>query len=77
MAGGAGGGGHPDHPTQTIDEVVVHPQTVALGMLQKTPDGRMDIFGLPMSFDGERPPLRNAAPALGADTEALLPTGKA
>ena len=69
--------GIPTTPTQTIDEVVVHPQTVALGMLQKTPDGRMDIFGLPMSFDGERPPLRNAAPALGADTEALLPSRKA
>lgn len=68
--------GIPATPTQTIDEVVVHPQTAALGMLQKTPDGRMDIFGLPMSFDGHRPPLRNAAPELGADTDAVLPATK-
>ena len=68
--------GIPTTPTQTIDEVVVHPQTAALGMLQKTPDGRMDIFGLPMSFDGHRPPLRNAAPDLGADTDAVLPAKK-
>ncbi|WP_374448236.1 CaiB/BaiF CoA transferase family protein [Stella sp.] len=68
--------GIPTTPTQTIDEVVVHPQTAALGMLQKTPDGRMDIFGLPMSFDGQRPPLRNAAPELGADTDAVLPAKK-
>lgn len=63
--------GIPATPTQTIDEVVVHPQTAALGMLQKTPDARMDIFGLPMSFDGQRPPLRNAAPGLGADNDVL------
>ncbi|MGE0718624.1 MAG: CaiB/BaiF CoA transferase family protein [Alphaproteobacteria bacterium] len=69
--------GIPTTPTQTIDEVVTHPQTAALGMLQKTPDGRMDIFGLPMSFDGERPAMRNAAPALGADNASVLPTGKA
>src|SRR5690606_19056540 len=69
--------GIPTTPTQTIDEVVVHPQTAALGMLQKTPDGRMDILGLPMSFDGRRPPMRNAAPALGADNDAILPTEKA
>ncbi|MCC7274101.1 MAG: CoA transferase [Alphaproteobacteria bacterium] len=64
--------GIPATPTQTIDEVVVHPQTAALGMLQRTPDGRMDILGLPLSFDGERPALRNAAPALGADTDTIL-----
>ncbi len=69
--------GIPTTPTQTIDEVVVHPQTAALGMLQKTPDGRMDILGLPMSFDGQRPPMRNAAPTLGADNDAILPTEKA
>lgn len=68
--------GIPTTPTQTIDEVVVHPQTAALGMLQKTPDGRMDIFGLPMSFDGQRPAMRNAAPELGADTDDLFPTPK-
>ena len=69
--------GIPCAPTQTIDEVVAHPQTAALGMMQKTPDGRMDILGMPMSFDGKRPPMRNAAPALGADTDDVLAREKA
>ncbi len=57
--------GVPCAPTQTVDEVLAHPQTEALGMAQPAADG-MRLVGLPLSFDGERPPLRNLAPKLGA-----------
>ena len=41
-------------------------------MLQPTPDGKMALIGLPLSFDGARPELRRSPPALGADTGAIL-----
>jgi crotonobetainyl-CoA:carnitine CoA-transferase CaiB-like acyl-CoA transferase len=62
--------GVPNSPIQSIDEVLAHPQTAALGIVQETGDDEMRLIGLPVSFDGERPPLRNIAPSLGADNEA-------
>ena len=53
---------------QTIDEVLQHPQTLALEMLQKTPDGRKAFMGTPLSFDGERALMQRGPPDLGADT---------
>jgi crotonobetainyl-CoA:carnitine CoA-transferase CaiB-like acyl-CoA transferase len=64
--------GVPSAPMQNVDEVLAHPQTKALGMLQESPDGRLTIMGLPLSFDGERPPFRRAAPQLGEHTDELL-----
>jgi crotonobetainyl-CoA:carnitine CoA-transferase CaiB-like acyl-CoA transferase len=64
--------GVPSAPMQSVDEVVAHPQTKALGMIQESPDGRLTIMGLPLSFDGERPPFRRAAPELGEHTDELL-----
>jgi crotonobetainyl-CoA:carnitine CoA-transferase CaiB-like acyl-CoA transferase len=64
--------GVPSAPMQSVDQVLAHPQTQALGMLQQSPDGRLTIMGLPLSFDGERPPFRRAAPQLGEHTEELL-----
>ncbi len=63
--------GVPSGPVQTLDQVVAHPQTIAMGMLQTSPDGRVRTMGLPISFDGERPPSRGTAPALGADNAML------
>jgi crotonobetainyl-CoA:carnitine CoA-transferase CaiB-like acyl-CoA transferase len=63
--------GVPNSPIQSIDEVLAHPQTAALGIVQETGDDEMRLIGLPVSFDGERPPLRNIAPSLGADNEAF------
>jgi crotonobetainyl-CoA:carnitine CoA-transferase CaiB-like acyl-CoA transferase len=62
----------PCAPLQTLDEVVVHPQTEALGMLRPTPDGRMRLMGLPISFDGTRPAIRRDPAPLGADTAMVL-----
>ena len=61
--------GVPNSPIQGVDEVLAHPQVKALGILQETGDEAMKLVGLPLSFDGERPPLRNLAPRLGADNE--------
>ena len=63
--------GVPVAPLQTIDQVVGHPQTEALGMLQPTPDGRMTLMGLPLSFDGTRPPMRRGPPDLGEHTSMI------
>ncbi|HEX4534512.1 MAG TPA: CoA transferase [Rhizomicrobium sp.] len=61
--------GVPCAPVQSASEVIAHPQTHALGMLQPTPDDKMVLVGTPLSFDGVRPDIRHAAPELGADTQ--------
>jgi crotonobetainyl-CoA:carnitine CoA-transferase CaiB-like acyl-CoA transferase len=61
--------GVPNSPVQSIDEVLAHPQTSALGIAQQTGDESMKLIGLPISLDGERPGLRNIAPALGQDND--------
>lgn len=67
--------GVPNAPTQTIDEVLEHPQTIAAGMVQSLKGAPINLIGLPVSFDGERPGLRSMAPELGADTDEVM--GKA
>jgi len=64
--------GVPSAPMQTLDAVLSHPQTQALGLLQESPDRRYRLVGPPLSFDGERPPFRLSTPALGQHTEQLL-----
>ncbi len=64
--------GVPCAPVLTLDQVVAHPQSRALGMLQDAPDGGLPLMGLPLSFNGERPPFRNSAPALGNATDTVL-----
>ena len=62
----------PNAPLQTIDEVLAHPQTAASGMLQPSPDGALAVVGLPLTFDGARPPFTTRAPALGADNQLVF-----
>lgn len=64
--------GVPCGPVQTLDQVVAHPQTEALGILQTAPDGALSTVGLPLSFDGERPRWERAAPALGEHNDEVL-----
>jgi crotonobetainyl-CoA:carnitine CoA-transferase CaiB-like acyl-CoA transferase len=64
--------GVPCAPLQRIDQVVAHPQTAALGMLQPSPDGSITLLGLPLSFDGKRPEFRRMPPTLGQHTEEVL-----
>ena len=66
--------GIPVAPLLTLDEVIAHPQTVAVGMVQEAPDGHFPMVGIPLQFDGVRPPLRTLPPKIGAQTERVLGT---
>lgn len=68
--------GVPCAPLQSVDQVVEHPQTQALEMVRETPDGKMSLVGLPLSFDGVRPSLRRGPPDLGSDTGLVLGRGE-
>lgn len=65
--------GVPCAPLQDTAEVVAHPQTAALGMLQSLPGSALTLMGLPVSFAGRRPPLRRLPPPYGRDDDALGP----
>ncbi|MEO5693765.1 MAG: CoA transferase [Usitatibacter sp.] len=69
--------GVPSAPTQSVSEVLAHPQTRALGMVQPVPDGTMELMSLPLRFDGQRPPIRSSPPALGADNGAVFQISEA
>jgi crotonobetainyl-CoA:carnitine CoA-transferase CaiB-like acyl-CoA transferase len=64
--------GIPNGPIHTLDQVVADAQTQALGILQRKPGSELSLIGLPLSFDGARPPFDKAAPALGEDNERIL-----
>jgi crotonobetainyl-CoA:carnitine CoA-transferase CaiB-like acyl-CoA transferase len=68
--------GVPCAPVQNVQQMLEHPQTHALGMLQPVPGSSIPMIGLPVSFDGMRPTPRSSSPALGADTEALMRSPK-
>ena len=67
-------GGIPNAPILHMGEVLAHPQTEALGIVQKDPAiDDMRLVGLPMKFDGERP-YRRTPPALGQDNDDIFGT---
>ena len=57
--------GVPSAPVRGTAEVMAHEQTLALDMLQNLPGDSLRLVGMPLRFDGERPPLRRSAPSLG------------
>lgn len=68
--------GIPNGPMQSVDQVVGDAQTAALGIIQQSPvkdwvSNPLSLVGLPLSFDGVRPPFAKAAPALGEDNAAV------
>jgi len=64
--------GVPNARMQSIDQVLAHEQTKALGIVQKSPDGKIALIGSPLSFDGVRLPFRLSPPELGAQTADIL-----
>jgi len=56
---------------QTVDEVLKHPQTDALGMLMQPADSELRLIGLPLRFNGKRPAVTSAPPALGEHSSIL------
>ncbi|MDF1721845.1 MAG: CoA transferase [Minwuia sp.] len=67
--------GVPSAPTQTTEEVLAHPQTIASGMMQKLAGYPLSLIGMPLQFDGNRPGLRSSAPALGEGNDEILKPG--
>ena len=63
--------GVPCSPVNDLAQMLVHPQTSALGLVQSVPGTGMQFVGLPLSFDGKRPQPVSAPPRLG-EHNALL-----
>jgi len=68
--------GIPNGPIHTLDQVVADAQTKALGIIQRCPGSDLALVGLPLSFDGMRPPFDKPAPALGEDNDAVMSTAR-
>jgi crotonobetainyl-CoA:carnitine CoA-transferase CaiB-like acyl-CoA transferase len=62
--------GIPNSPIQTLDQVIADPQIAALGIIQQL--SAISLVGLPLSFDGVRPPFAKTAPRLGEDNSEIL-----
>jgi crotonobetainyl-CoA:carnitine CoA-transferase CaiB-like acyl-CoA transferase len=70
-----GAAGVPCAPVQTLTEVVADEQVAAIGAISPLEHERVagfSVVNLPVTFDGAYLPHRNAPPALGADTAAVL-----
>jgi crotonobetainyl-CoA:carnitine CoA-transferase CaiB-like acyl-CoA transferase len=68
--------GIPNSPIQTLDQVVADAQTAALGIIQQGPGSpALSLVGLPLSFDGTRPPFAKRAPELGEDNSEIIDPG--
>ena len=63
--------GIPCSPIHNFQQVLEQPQTQALGILQEIPEIDLRVVGLPVSFNGNRPPVRHRAPALGEHSEEV------
>jgi crotonobetainyl-CoA:carnitine CoA-transferase CaiB-like acyl-CoA transferase len=63
--------GIPCAPIHDFEQVMAQPQTEAIGIFQNIPEVDLRIVGLPLSFDGERPPIRHRAPQIGEHNEAM------
>ena len=64
--------GVPCAPIQDLQQVMAEPQTAATAMISEVPGLGLSLMGLPLSFDGVRPPIRSAAPKLGEHNRELL-----
>ncbi len=63
--------GIPASPIHDIAAVKAHPQVRALDILRPMGEVALEGVALPVSFGGERPPIRSGAPALGEANAAL------
>ena len=64
--------GVPCAPIQNLAQMLSHPQTQALGLVQDVPGTGMRFLGLPLSFNGERPSSYAPPPQLGEHTKDWL-----
>lgn len=69
------GAGVPCAPVNSLSQAMSDPQVIHNGLLKKMQHstlGELTTVGLPMTFDGERPPIRKAPPRLGEHTKEIL-----
>ena len=67
--------GVPSAPILTVDRVAAEPQTDASGMLIPARHPRLPGYravGLPIRWDGERPPVTRVPPLLGEHSAEVL-----
>ena len=64
--------GVPCSPIHDLRELLAEPQTAATGMIQPVPGLDLELMGLPVSFNGVRPPIRRRAPDLGEHNDEIL-----
>jgi crotonobetainyl-CoA:carnitine CoA-transferase CaiB-like acyl-CoA transferase len=64
-------GGVPCGPIHTLPEAVTQPQAKAIGIIQPLPGDDYEVVSLPLSFDGQRPPIRRAPPRIGEHNAEL------
>ena len=67
--------GVPSAPINTLDRIVAEAQTEASGMLVPVKHPRLHDYralGLPIRWDGERPPITRVPPLLGEHTAEVL-----
>jgi crotonobetainyl-CoA:carnitine CoA-transferase CaiB-like acyl-CoA transferase len=65
----------PATPVNTVPQVLQDAQTQARGIVQRVQHPRLGdipIVSMPLTFAGERPPVRRPAPARGEHTETVL-----
>lgn len=63
--------GIPCSPVNNLAQMLDHPQTAAMGLVQDVPGTAMKFIGLPLSFDGQRPTPKSAPPKLGEHNSLL------
>ncbi|MFD1710534.1 CaiB/BaiF CoA transferase family protein [Ottowia flava] len=63
--------GIPCAPIQDFEQVLADPQTAAIDILHTLPEVDLKVVGLPVSFDGVRPPVKGRAPGLGEHNAEL------
>ena len=66
------GVGVPCSPVNDIPALAETEQLKAVKMVQDVPGRDFRLTGLPLTLDGERPPIRAASPGLGEHTEEVL-----
>ena len=68
--------GIPCSAVQNMAQMVAHPQTQALDLIQEVPGTSMRFFGLPLRFDGQRPRSHLAPPHLGEHQHLVFQNGE-
>jgi len=65
--------GFPVAAINDMRQMLEHPHTAAIGMLESVPDSTLKVPRMPISFNNRRPRVRSLSPAMGEHNEAIVP----